>query len=194
MSDRRQVSASTGTPSDGGALRGTLRLIDGLCTFGAWFAAVSAALLALILIVEVVATSLFNWSQPWAVEYAIYLQCFVLFCGSGWTLRQGGHIRVAILLQALPPAASRLLDMAGCAFAIGVLGFASSALWQQFLRTYDFGSTSFYPMATPIWIPQGLLTLGVSMLLLAFVARLVRLVLRQQVEANSAGLSGGGHE
>jgi TRAP-type C4-dicarboxylate transport system permease small subunit len=170
-----------------------LRIIDGACAIGAGIAAVSAGLLALILIGEVIATSFLSWSQPWAVEYAIYLQCFVLFCGTGWTLRQGGHIRVGVLLQVLPSGAARLLDLLGTAFAIGTVGFATWALWQQLLRTYDFGSTSFYPMGTPLWIPQGLLTLGVTLLLLAFVARLLRLLLNQPADLG-AGLTGGGVE
>lgn len=175
------------------AIAALLRAIDAACAVGAAVAALSAAALAAILIGEVVFTSFFNWSQPWAVEYAIYLQCFILFCGAGWTLRQGGHIRVAILMQALKPGQARLLDMLGTTFAIGVVGFACWALWQQLIRTYDFGSTSFYPMGTPIWIPQGLLTLGVTLLLLAFVARLARLVLNEQPDL-AAGLGGGGHE
>lgn len=170
-----------------------LRAIDTLCAIGAGVAALSAAGLALILIGEVVVTSFFAWSQPWAIEYAIYLQCFVLFCGAGWTLRQGGHIRVAILMQTVPPGVARMLDLAGTVFAIGMIGFATWALWQQLIRTYDFGSTSFYPMATPVWIPQGMLTLGVTLLLLAFVARLLRLVLGQAPDV-ATGLAGGGVE
>ncbi|MGG5809265.1 TRAP transporter small permease subunit [Falsiroseomonas sp. CW058] len=175
------------------ALAALLRAIDLACAAGAFLAALSAAALALILITEVVATSFFGWSQPWAVEYAIYLQCFVLFCGAGWTLRQGGHIRVAVVMQALPPAAARLLDMVGTVFALGVTGFASWALWQQLVRSVEFGSTSFYPMGTPLWIPQGLLTVGITLLALGFLARLVRLALRQQADL-SAGLTGGGVE
>jgi TRAP-type C4-dicarboxylate transport system permease small subunit len=168
-----------------------LRGVDALCTAGAFVAAISAGLLAALLIVEVFATSFFGWSQPWSVEYAIYLQCFILFCGAGWTLRQGGHIRVAVLMQALPPGAARLLDMAGCVFAIGMIGFATQALWQQLLRSVEFGSTSFYPMATPVWVPQLLLTLGVTLLLLGFCARLLRLLRREPPDA-AAGLSGSG--
>jgi TRAP-type C4-dicarboxylate transport system permease small subunit len=170
-----------------------LRAIDGACTAGAVLAAVSAGLLALILIAEVAATSFLGWSQPWSVEYAIYLQCFVLFLGAGWTLRQGGHIRVAVLLGALPQGLARLLDLLGSAFAIGIVGFATLALWGQLLRTFEFGSTSFYPMGTPLWIPQGLLTVGVTLLWLAFAARLIRLLLRETPEI-STGLGGGGVE
>lgn len=171
-----------------------LRGVDALCTLGAWIGALAAAALALILIAEVAVTTFLDWSQPWAIEFSIYLQALILFCGSGWALRQGGHIRVAILLQALPAGAARLLDLLGNAFAIGVIGFAVHAMWQQWLRTWAFGSTSFYPMNTPIWIPQGLLTLGVTLLLLAFVARLVRLLFRQPPDLGGGGLAGGGHE
>jgi TRAP-type C4-dicarboxylate transport system permease small subunit len=83
-------------------VKGSLRLIDGACFAGACVAAAAAALLAAMLIAEVMLTSFFNVSQPWAVEFAIYLQAVVLFCGSGWALRQGAHIRVGVLLQALP--------------------------------------------------------------------------------------------
>lgn len=183
------------TPPAGGrappaAAAALLRGIDILCGIGAGIAAVAAALLALILITEVIATSFLEWSQPWAIEYAIYLQCVVLFCGAGWTLRQGGHIRVGILLQALPPGAARLVDMLGTTFATGVVGFASWTLWQQLLRSVEFGSTSYYPMATPIWVPQALLTFGVVLLLLAFVGRLLRLLLGQPADLG-ADIRGG---
>jgi TRAP-type C4-dicarboxylate transport system permease small subunit len=175
------------------ALAALLRGIDAACAIGAFIAAVSAGLLALILIVEVVATSLFSWSQPWAVEYPVYLQCVVLFAGTGWTLRQGGHIRVAVLMQALPPGLARLVDMVGTVFAIGFLGFACWALWQQLIRTIEFGSTSYYPMGTPLWLPQSLLTAGVTLLVLAFLARLLRLAVGEQADMSSE-LGGGGVE
>jgi len=70
-------------------LRRALAAIDILNAVGAGFAAISAALLAVMLIVEVVTTSAFAWSQPWAVEYSGYFLAFILFCGSGWALRSG---------------------------------------------------------------------------------------------------------
>jgi TRAP-type C4-dicarboxylate transport system permease small subunit len=82
-----------------------LRAIDLACAAGAGLAAIAAGLLALLLIAEVVLTSFFATSQPYVIEYAIFLQAAVLFAGSGWALRQGAHIRVSVLLAALPEAA-----------------------------------------------------------------------------------------
>jgi hypothetical protein len=48
-------------------------------------------------------------------------------------------------------------------------------------------------MGTPIWIPQGMLTLGVTLLLLAFIARLLRLALGQPADVTT-GVTGGGVE
>jgi TRAP-type C4-dicarboxylate transport system permease small subunit len=174
-------------------IRAALRVVDGACAAGAVVAALAAGLLALMLIAEVMLTSLFALSQPWVIEYAIYLQAMILFCGSGWALRQGGHIRVAVLLQALPAPLARALDLLGTAFAIGTIGFLTWVMWLQWARSVDLGSVSFYPMGTPVWIPQGLLTLGITLLLLAFVARLVRLLAGERPDLG-AGLAGGGHE
>lgn len=167
-----------------------LRAIDLACAAGAGLAAIAAGLLALLLIAEVVLTSFFATSQPYVIEYAIFLQAAVLLAGSGWALRQGAHIRVSVLLAALPEAARRVLDLAGTAFALGILGFAAWALVQQWLRTVDLGSRSFYPMQTPLWIPQGVVTLGVCLLVLAFAARLARLLRNEPPEA--VGALGGG--
>jgi len=167
-----------------------LRAIDAACAAGAALAAVAAALLAAMLIAEVALTSFFGLSQPYVIEYAIFLQAAVLFAGSGWALRQGAHIRVSVLLAALPPRARRLLDAAGSAFALGILAFAAWALVQQWLRSLDLGSRSFYPMQTPLWIPQGVLTLGICLLVLAFLARLLRLLRDEPPEA--AGSPGTG--
>ncbi|WP_240790012.1 TRAP transporter small permease subunit [Roseomonas sp. HF4] len=174
-------------------IRAALRATDAACFAGAAVAAVAAAALAAMLIAEVVLTYFFATSQPWVIEYAIYLQAMILFCGSGWALRQGGHIRVAVLLHALPPRLARALDMLGTAFAIGTLGFLTRVMWLQWWRSVELGSISFYPMGTPVWVPQGLLTLGITLLLLAFVARLVRLLAHEAPDLG-AGLAGGGHE
>jgi TRAP-type C4-dicarboxylate transport system permease small subunit len=45
-------------------------------------------------------------------------------------------------------------------------------------------------MQTPLWIPQGVVTLGVCLLVLAFAARLARLLRNEPPEA--VGALGGG--
>ncbi len=169
-------------------IQAVLKAVDGLNVVGAAGAALAFALLSVMLIVEVIATSFFAWSQPWAVEYSTYFLAFTLFLGSGWTLRTGGHIRVSILLALLPGRAARLLDLCGSAFALGVVSFAAWALVGQALRTAELGSVSYFPSRTPLLYPQALLAAGFVLLALAFLARVVRLALGQPAEVPYAAL------
>jgi TRAP-type C4-dicarboxylate transport system permease small subunit len=171
--------------SSGGLLGAALRAIDAACLAGAWIGAVACALLSAMLILEVVTTSFFNWSQPWAVEYSTYFQAMVLFAGSGWAFRQGAHIRVSLLLGALPPALARLLDLFGTVFALGLCSYLTVALVEQALRTIELGSRSYYPSETPLAWPQGFLAGAFVLLTLAILARLVRLLAGAETEAAS---------
>jgi TRAP-type C4-dicarboxylate transport system permease small subunit len=168
-----------------GGIEAALRGIDIACAVGAAAAAVCALLLALMLIAEVAVTSLAAWSQPWAVEYSIYLQAVVMFGGAGWALRNGGHIRVMMLFQALPASARRAAEAAITAFSLGIVGFAAWALVAQALRTFDLGSRSFYPMQTPVWIPQAALAAAFVLFALALFARLVRVLLDEPEEVEN---------
>ena len=168
----------------------TLRAVDAILYVGAAIGALSALVLAGMLIVEVITTSFLAYSQPWAVEYSAYLPGLVLFAGTGWTLGQGGHIRVEVLASALGGRAMRWLDLLGSAFGLGVSGFVALALVRQALRTGEIGSVSYFPSQTPLVYPQALLALGFVFLATAFVARIVRLLVGAPPETKT-GLVGG---
>lgn len=152
-----------------------LKIIDAICDAGGYLAAFSAALLAVMLIVEVGVTSFASWSQPWAVEYSGYLLAVILFAGSGWTLRQGGHIRVSAMTSLFPGNVRRWLDLAATAFAIGLVAYVALAATQYALRSFELGSTSYYPSRTPQFYPQSILAASFWILFLAFIARFLRL-------------------
>jgi TRAP-type C4-dicarboxylate transport system permease small subunit len=163
-------------------MRSFLRLIDALNAAGAAVAALACGALAVMLIVEVISTSFLAWSQPWAVEYSGYLLCATLFAGTGWTLRQGGHIRVTLLTQALPPAGRRWADLLGTVFALGVASFMTWASVGNALRSLERGSVSYYPSRTPLVLPQSVLALGLALLVLALLARAIRLLMHEAPE------------
>ncbi len=159
-----------------GPMAGLLRALDAICGFGAVIAALGCAILAAMLIVEVITTSFFAYSQPWAVEYSGYLLAAALFAGSGWSLGQGAHIRVALLLELLGARAFRFADLTVSVFALSIAAYVSFALAGNAARSLELGSVSYYPSATPIWIPQAVLAFGWIVLCLGLVARIIRLI------------------
>jgi TRAP-type C4-dicarboxylate transport system permease small subunit len=158
-------------------LRPCCEWIDRFNFLGACIDAASCALLSVILLVEVLGASVLAWSQPWAVEYAAYLCAFVLLSGSGYALRHGAHIRVAMVLGHLPTGMARALDVVCTLCALYISGLLTVGLIEQAWRSHVRHTVSYFVMQTPMWIPQALVALGAFMLWLALLARLVRLII-----------------
>lgn len=180
-------------------MRLLLRIVDALCALGGIVAALAVAALAAMLIVEVVATSFLAWSQPWAVEYSAYLLCASLFVGAGWTLREGGHVRVEVLTNRLSVRGRMLADLFGTVFALGVAGYAAWALVEFAARSAQVGSESSFPTRTPLVWPQAVLAGGWVVLTLGLAARALRLLVGLEPERagevsaeEGAGLAGMG--
>lgn len=163
--------------------------IDQLNLLGACLAAGCCALLAAILIVEVIATSQFSWSQPWAVEYSAYLCALALFAGSGYAIRQGSHIRVRILLNLLPRPLSLALEIFCTLAALVVASILCYGMIELALRSLERGSKSYFVMETPLYIPQAMLAVSAIFLLLALLARLLRLLIGEEPDTPQLQLS-----
>jgi TRAP-type transport system small permease protein len=92
-----------------------------------------------------------------------------------WLLRQGQHIRVDIILRALPVRAAWLLEWVGD--IVGLL-CCLYFVWYGYLITrasYDAGSINIKTLVTPEWWTLAPLPLGFALLGIEFIFRIHRL-------------------
>jgi TRAP-type C4-dicarboxylate transport system permease small subunit len=92
-----------------------------------------------------------------------------------WLLRQGQHIRVDIILRALPVRAAWLLEWVGD--IVGLL-CCLYFVWYGYLITrasYDAGSINIKTLVTPEWWTLAPLPLGFALLGIEFIFRMHRL-------------------
>ena len=121
-------------------------------------AALGCALLLAMLTIIVVDVGLRNLAVPglprglsWANEISELLLYVITMCVAPWLLRQGQHIRVDILLRAIPAKLAWSLEWAGD--VIGLLccvvlaGYASAAAWSS----YKSGAVNIKTLVTPEW-------------------------------------------
>lgn len=151
-------------------------------------AALSALLTVSIVVMilsEIVARSLFNYSLSFAWEYSAYAMGVAMFGGAAYALRTGGHIRVSLLASSVPPRAAYWIDVFCTVVAIAISVFISYALVQFAWRSYLAGSTAPTVSATPLVIPQAAIAIGAALLSLQLVARLARLLLGRVPEDQS---------
>ncbi len=98
---------------------------------------------------------------------------------------EGGHIRVTLIIQRLPPSVQRWLDSAMVLIAIVITGFA---LWFSILLTldsYDFGDLSIGMVPVPLWLPQLGMSLGLLWLLIALSDALFSLLSGRTTQLNT---------
>ena len=77
------------------------------------------AVMAALVIVNVISRYVFLYSFTWVEEVTRYMMIWAAFLGVGLALRVGGHIAIDTLPQSLPPAPARWLRTA-IALIVGV--------------------------------------------------------------------------
>jgi len=100
--------------------------------------------------------------------YAGYAMAASSFLGLASTLRRGEHIRVTLFLQRLEGPVRRLVELWCLAVAILLSGFFAWYAWDMVYWSWEFDSRSDSMDASPLWIPQSAMAVGVSILTIAF--------------------------
>ncbi len=128
------------------------------------------ATLAIVLLIsfDVLMRYFFNQPQLFVDELASFLEVLIIFGGLAYTFRAGGHVRVDLLTNLLPPSARAWLRVA----TLGVgLAFLAAVIWvtaRSALTAWRYGRVSavmLYPLWLPmLFIPAGLLLMAVTML------------------------------
>ncbi len=157
-------------------LRAFLDGIDMMGRLDGWLGAACLAALTCLMLAEVLLRALsdiFPWVPsdiPVAWEYSSYLMAAAFTFGAAMTLRAGGHIRVTLVVARVSPQVRRWLETVLAALGVAFSGYLAVAMvnftWRSF--TSDQVSIS---SATPLWIPQTLVTFGILLLVMQFVAR-----------------------
>jgi TRAP-type C4-dicarboxylate transport system permease small subunit len=138
-------------------------------------------LLAMMMVI-VVDVALRNLALPglpgglaWSNEISELMLYLITLSVAPWLLRQGQHIRVDILLQALPPRLAWYLEWLGDLLGLGcclvMAWYGGHAAWSS----YAAGAVNIKTLVTPEW--WSLLPLPVTFVLLAveMVFRMARL-------------------
>ncbi len=137
-------------------------------------AGIALARLAVLITVDVTIRNLGIGNFPWLLEVSEYVLFAATFLAAPWVLRENAHVRVDLLLTALPRTAGRLL--AGLADVLGLL-ISAVLTWYALRVTADAlerGDLIFKELVVPEW-PFFLVVVVSGCLLIAeFSLRLAR--------------------
>jgi len=144
----------------------------------------AATLVALGLgLTQVVLRYGFNTGFPWSEEaFTLATITAMLFAGSR-AVREDRHVRVELVFLVVPPRAGRVLRLIAHAATLLLCAYYvyGGLLYVQF--TWDIGSVS-SESETPDWIVFSLVPLTMSLFVLRYVIRIVRLLRDEDVDVH----------
>jgi TRAP-type C4-dicarboxylate transport system permease small subunit len=124
--------------------------------------------MGLILTYEVVCRYFFNAPTIWAQETSTYLYMWTMLAAASYTLQEGKHVHVDLVIERLPRRGRMLLE--GVTSVVGAVFCAvvSVQAYQMIAATVSFGKVSATPLRVPLWIPQSALLMGFVLLTFQF--------------------------
>lgn len=159
------------------------RLLNALYDGAAALAALFMVCLLGMVLLSIISRQL-HFHVPGTDAYAGYLMAAAGFLALAHTLKRGEHIRVTLLLHALPGRMQRAFEL--WALAIATLLALLFALYSCKLawQSHVFADISTGNDATPLWIPHMSMALGSVILAIAFLDELVLEVMGKRAPAH----------
>lgn len=153
-------------------LRSTL---DGLYRASGWLAALSLLAIAIVVVAQIVGRP-FGIVVPSVPQMAGFFLAATIFLGLAYTLAEGEHIRVVILLERLPPRARWWVELWVATASLAVTGLLAVHTLQLAYESWTFADRADGLLPIPLVIPQGAMAFGVIVLFIRFLDETITLV------------------
>ena len=142
-------------------------------------AGILAALCLIVILLLIVLQMLARWTGevfPGAPDYAGYAMAAASFLAFANALNKGSHIRVSILLNALSHRGRYLLEIWCFAIGTAVAWYMTYFIYRMIGFAIKFNDVSQGQDATPLWIPQSAVLVGIVILAIALTDNLISLL------------------
>ena len=153
--------------------RKALKAVDLVATGMAYLSGALFLLTSFYITADVIGRKFFHISSAVTDEIGGYALALGGMWALAYTLRTGGHVRIDILLPHLPLRLRSLLDYG----ALIAMGFFASMValyaWRLAIDSFSGNAKAMSFIQTPLFIPQGLMAVGFSMLTLETIVILV---------------------
>lgn len=159
-------------------MTGLLKFIEKLENFGAFLAALALVLMFGLGLSEILMRSFFGNSLSISLEYTGYLVAFSFLMGAGWTFSKGKHVRLTLFEP--KGKTGKNLEIAVLLTALGLASLLAYGLVSWALGSFERGSVSFFPSATPLWIPQMILAVGPIIFAFSILGQLLQTIRGEQ--------------
>lgn len=149
-----------------------------------WLGAGSIALICLLVVCQVLLNlidrlstvmtgSAIGLTIPSYADFTGFLLAAASFLSLAYTLREGAHIRVVLVVSRLPKKMHRLVEIWCIAFGLATSFYFTWYTAKLTHESYSYNDLSSGMIAVPIWIPQAAMLVGLVVLSTALLDELL---------------------
>jgi TRAP-type C4-dicarboxylate transport system permease small subunit len=102
-----------------------------------------------------------------------WLTAAAAFFGLAHTFKHGDFVRVTLLLEKMPPARRRVVEIINLIMASAFTAYITSSVTRYVYDSWQYNDMGTGMIALPLWIPQSSLVIGSLLLCLAFIDELI---------------------
>jgi TRAP-type C4-dicarboxylate transport system permease small subunit len=171
------VSAAL-TRSDGCETHPYSKVIRLLTPLYRWSGYASGFCIAAVFVVTMVQITgrLVGYNPLGLTNYASYLMASSVFCGLAYAFDTSSHIRIELFLS-MSGRFRPGIERAGFLISAAIAAWMTYYAWAMVYWSVVLGDISEGMDATPLWIPQLTMAVGISLFLVAICDRTIRLFL-----------------
>ena len=161
-----------------------MKIFDQVLKIMMFIAGILLIFIMLSVCMEVILRTFFDVSLMWITEVTEIMLLYITFLGSAWVLREGGHVKVDIILSRLKPRIKAFLGIISSILGIFVslilTGFGFKVALDCLHKSAYTPTAMEIPMALIIII----IPIGCLMLFLQFIRRTLKYVAGFIIESN----------
>jgi C4-dicarboxylate transporter DctQ subunit len=146
-----------------------LSILNKISSVLAWLGFFSVLALVLLIGHDVFMRYVLNNPTRWTLEVAMGIQLFFGFLCAGYVLREGGHIRMQLLIEHVSRKTRSWLFMITSVLGVFLCGILAYYAWLMTVSSYRFGELTSL-VEYPIWWLKSIIFLGFSLLGIQFIA------------------------
>ncbi len=138
-------------------------IYQSLNSIGEWPAFLAILIMGVSVIAGIVARYVFNSPFHFIDEYNGYLYVVVILLPLAWVLRHSEHIRIDLVVKALPQRAANYLEMATILVSLGLVIVLTIGTTQLVITSFTRGTRAFTFLLTPLGPVQLIMPIGLGL-------------------------------
>lgn len=131
-----------------------------------WVSMLALVLTSVVLTYSVLSRYFLKIPTDWQDEASVFMLVGAMFMCGAFVQSTRGHVGIEALAAFLPASVNRIRQIVVDFVSTLFCGFFSWKSWTLFHEAWAEGQTTSSSFAPPLWIPYGLMALGMSLLAL----------------------------